>query len=226
MSLATGDLNVEVLDDYTYYVDGAPKVTNATVRLTDPLTGLVVAEGTTFPSGTVLLTNLMEGTYQMRVTADKHSTYASPIEIVAGVQTDKSVFIDRQTVTYRWTVQPTTIEDRYEVVLEPVFETEVPIPVVTVDNPRNSILIAAGGETQVEMKLSNHGLIAAERVTIEVPQHPVLEFTPLVEVTVLAMSSIEILPRARQSPGGGGAAAAGIPSCGTSLRVAKASRDR
>ena len=224
LSLATGDLHVEVLDDYTYYVDGAPKVTNATVRLTDPLTGTTIAQGTTFPAGTILFTNLMEGTYQMRVTADKHSTYASPVEIVAGVQTDKSVFIDRETVSYRWTVQPTTIEDRYEVVLEPVFETEVPIPVVTLDNPFFNLVIVEGGETQIELKLSNHGLIAAERVDHHGAATSGPQFTPLVEVVDVlpAMSSIEIPVRVRaRAPGGGGSAggiqAAGVPSCGTSF---------
>jgi Lectin C-type domain/Bacterial pre-peptidase C-terminal domain/CARDB len=225
LSSATGDLHVEVLDDYTYYVEGAPKVTNALVRLTDPYTGATVAEGSTFPSGTILFQNLMEGSYQMRVTADQHASYAAPVEIVPGVQTDQSVFIDRQTVSYRWTVQPTTIEDRYEIVLEPVFETEVPIPVVTVDNPKILPLIKAGGEGQVEIKLTNHGLIAAERVTITPPDDPYLEVEPLVGVidVLPAMSSITIPIRLRSKvvPGpavaGEGGQGGGIPSCGKSF---------
>ena len=48
--------------------DGVTPVTNATVRLTDPYTGAVVAETNTFPSGVALLTNIMEGTYQMTTT--------------------------------------------------------------------------------------------------------------------------------------------------------------
>ncbi len=227
MSTATGDLRVEVQDDYTYYVDGAPRVTNALVRLTDPYTGATVAEGTTFPSGSVSLPGLPEGFYQMRVTASQHASFAGPVEIVAGVESARVVFIDRQTVSYRWTVTPTTIEDRYKIVLEPVFETEVPIPVVTLDNPQIGLLIRAGGESQFELKLSNHGLIAAERVTVTVPIDDSFEFTPLVEVVDVlpAKSTISIPVTVRAKPGaptlafngpnGGGIfAPADLPSCG------------
>ncbi len=227
LSLATGDLRVEVQDDYTYYVDGAPRVTNALVRLTDPYTGATVAEDITFPSGSVSFVGLPEGFYQMRVTADRHANFAGPVEIVAGVEGSRVVFIDRQTVSYRWTVTPTTIEDRYKIVLEPVFETEVPIPVVTLDNPQIGLLVRAGGESQFELKLSNHGLIAAERVTVTVPVDDAFEFTPLVDVvdSLPAQSSISIPVKVRSKPGFSFAAVSGpsgrgifapadLPSCG------------
>src|SRR5206468_9149828 len=97
----------------------------------------------------------------------------------------------------------------YQVVLEPVFETKVPVPVVTLDNPKITPIIRAGGEGQVELHLSNHGLIAAERVTIEPPQDPYLEVEPLVRVVDVlpAMSSITIPVRIR--------ARASAPLCGS-----------
>ncbi|HXG47645.1 MAG TPA: hypothetical protein VNO52_08475, partial [Methylomirabilota bacterium] len=218
---AAGDLRVEVQDDYTYYVEGAPRVTNATVRLTDPYTAETIAVGTTFPTGSILFTNLLEGFYQMRVTAPQHATYAAPVQVVAGVETPKVIFIDRQTVSYRWTVVPTTVEDRYRVVLEPVFQTEVPIPVVTLDNPELSFLVRAGGEGQIELRLSNHGLIAAERLTVRVPHIEGFELTPLVDVVDVlpARSSIAIPIRVRHvgSTAGGGLVAAGLPTCGKTI---------
>ena len=53
LSEAVGDLNVSVTDEYTYYVADAPKVTNATVRVRDVISGNVVAQGRTgfFVSG-------------------------------------------------------------------------------------------------------------------------------------------------------------------------------
>jgi hypothetical protein len=218
---AVGDLRVEVQDDYTYYVEGAPRVTNATVRLTDPYTAETVAVGTTFPTGSILFTNLLEGFYQMRVTAPQHATYAAPVQIVAGVETPKVIFIDRQTVSYRWTVVPTTVEDRYRVVLEPVFQTEVPVPVVTLDNPDLAFLVRAGGEGQIELRLSNHGLIAAERLTVTVPQMDGFELTPLVDVIDVfpAKSSLTIPIRVRSkgAPPPGGFVAADLPTCGKTI---------
>ena len=182
ISEAVGDLSVEVLDDFTYYAEGAPKVADALVTLTDAISGDVVASGTTDTTGTILLTNIMEGKYQMTVSAQQHSIYRNPVSIVPGITNEASVFIDRQTVSYRWSVVPTQIEDHYRVVLESVFETEVPIPVVTVENPFMMPLIVAGEDTQLEVRVTNHGLIAAELVQLEVPYHENYEIVPLIDV--------------------------------------------
>ena len=122
-------------DDYTFYVAGAPLVTNATVTLTDPYGNAVVASGVTGPSGVILFTNLHEGYYQLTVTADHHSTFQSPATVFGDITNQFAAFVTRQTVSYNWTVVPTAIQDNYQVVLQATFETEVPIPVVTVDTP-------------------------------------------------------------------------------------------
>ncbi|HYE31261.1 MAG TPA: CARDB domain-containing protein [Methylomirabilota bacterium] len=203
ISEARGDFKIEVRDDYTYNVKGEPKVQGATVRLNDGLSGDLIASGVTGADGTLTLTNLMEGSYQLTVTAEKHGNYRTPITIVPGILTEHSAFIDVQTVSYRWTVVPTHIEDRYQVVLEPVFETEVPVPVVTIDNPLMLPLIVEGRETQFEVRLSNHGLIQAEKISIELPEHPEVEFRSLVDVVEVlpAKSSIAIPIIAKAKPG-------------------------
>ncbi|MDB6030291.1 MAG: hypothetical protein JWM16_629, partial [Verrucomicrobiales bacterium] len=204
LSEGHGDLSITVLDDFTYYAEGAPKVEGATVTLTDPLAGTNVATGITGSNGVVVLTNVMEGSYQMRVSAEKHSSYAAPVQIVSGSTTEKTVFIDRETVRYRWTVVPTTIEDHYQVVLEPVFETEVPVPVVTLDNPRIVPVVFPGEDTQFEIELSNHGLVAAEQLQIDAPEHPNFIIEPLIKyVDVLpAKSSIKIPVKIRSKSNG------------------------
>ncbi|MGV3772119.1 MAG: CARDB domain-containing protein [Verrucomicrobiales bacterium] len=203
ISEAVGDLRVEVKDDYTYHVAGAPRVQGANVTLTDPLSGAIIATGLSDADGFATFTNLFEGSYQMTVTAPKHSQYRGPVTIIPGTLTDVSTFIDRQTVTYRWTVVPTEVEDRYKVVLESVFETEVPIPVVTIDNPMMMPLIVEGRDTQMEIKVTNHGLIAAERVSVQTPAHPDFEIIPLVDVIDVlpakSTMSIPVIMRAKPS---------------------------
>jgi hypothetical protein len=51
MSSAVGDLVVRATDDYTYYVAGSPKLSNAVVTVTDPFNGRVVTNGVTDTAG-------------------------------------------------------------------------------------------------------------------------------------------------------------------------------
>ena len=73
---------------------------------------------------------------------------------------------------------PFTYEDRYDVTLEADFKTYVPIPVVTL-KPRSLDLeiLEEGLMPLITFEMTNHGLIAAERVQFTLPQHhPFLRF--------------------------------------------------
>lgn len=181
VSDALGDVRVRVTDEFTYFTEGAPQVADATVRLRDPITGADVAEGVTDESGEVLLTGVPEGAYTLEAFAPKHTTHRSTITVVPGIETEAEAFISRQTVTYTWSVVPIEIEDRYRIVLESVFETEVPIPNVIIEEPYIMPLVVEGEITQFEMTLRNEGLIAAENVKVLVPDDPRYLIKPLVE---------------------------------------------
>jgi len=75
VSEAKGDLQVTVVDDYTFHVEGAPKVAGATVTLIDPIDQSTVAEGTSDQDGTCLLTDIPQMEYILRVKAPRHGTY-------------------------------------------------------------------------------------------------------------------------------------------------------
>lgn len=181
ISEAVGDLLVSVTDEYTYFVAEAPKVTNATVRLRDAITGVVAAQGKTGSSGELLLSNIFEGPYTLEVSADKHTTFRGPVTIVPGITNTAEAFLSRQTVTYQWTVVPIEIEDRYRVELQTVFEAAVPIPNVIVETPRIMPLVITGEETRFEIVLRNEGLIAANNVHLKLPNDPRYVVTSLVE---------------------------------------------
>ena len=69
-----------------------------------------------------------------------------------------------------------TFEDRYEITLEADFETNVPMPVVTIE-PRelDMDVLQRGLVPVINFELTNHGLIRAEDVKFDLPSvgsHP------------------------------------------------------
>ncbi len=194
-STAVGDLKVVVQDEYTFFVAEEPNVTNATVRVRDGITGDLIVEGNTTNVGTILFENIAEGSYSLEVLADRHGPYRGVVTIVPGVTNEATTFLTRQTVSYRWTVVPVEIQDTYKIVLESVFETEVPIPNVVVENPFIMPMVVVGLETQFEIKIRNEGLIAANGVQVTVPEDPNYIITPLVrEIGVLPAKSAMSIP--------------------------------
>lgn len=206
LSTAVGDLKITATDDYTYYVAGAPKLTNAVVSLSDPFTGQSITNGVTDEAGEVRFVGLAEGAYTVDVTAPKHNTFRGTATIQPGVETALEAFLVRQTVTYRWSVVPVEVEDRYRVVLESVFETEVPVPKVVVEEPFIMPLVIEGQTNQFDIALRNVGLIAAEDVQILVPANADYLIQPLVtNLGTLPAKSRVVIPvmiSRRQAPAG------------------------
>jgi hypothetical protein len=154
-----GGLLVTAEDEFTYFAEGSPRPTNAVVLLADGLTGATVATEETSADGEVLFESLAEGDYVVTVTAEGHDSFRRSVhvsgapnpscETVAAARrrnvlpkdggapgiTAIRAFLPCQTVRYTFTVVPTTVEDRYTLTVESVFETQVPIPVITVDPP-------------------------------------------------------------------------------------------
>ncbi|HKQ38257.1 MAG TPA: CARDB domain-containing protein, partial [Verrucomicrobiae bacterium] len=214
LSDARGDLHLTVTDEHTYYVNGSPHPTNATVVLRDIVTNGIVAQASTDANGEIRFSNLLEGDYQLEALAPSHGSVHGSIRVVPGTTTEQEVFMTLQTVRYEWHVVPTQVEDHYRVVIEPKFETEVPQPNLVVENPLVIPLVIAGQTTQFEIRLRNTGLVALQRVRVPVPSHPSLIITPLVtELEVLpAQTSVAIPVTIREAPpSGGGIMSAGAP---------------
>ena len=157
----------------------------ASVQLIDPATSLPVATGTTTSAG-VTLPNVTAGTYELEVTAPKHSTFTSPIIVQPGANSDE-VFIHQETVTYTWTVVPTTIPDNYTIQLQADFVTQVPIPNLVPDKPFVMPLLGEGGSVEFVENVTNEGLIEATNVQISAVSNGTFTLTPLV-------TSIPVLP--------------------------------
>ena len=196
ISDAVGDLQVTVTDDFTYHVEGEPKVAGADVRVRDAFdNSIIVAEGVTDADGVITLPNLPEGSYTLEVIAEKHQTYRNTYRILPGILNETTIFIKRELITYQWNVVPTQIEDRYKITLESTFETDVPVPVVTIEAPPRLPELAPGESGQILVTLTNHGLIAAEGVELQLPELAGYRLTALsVELGALPAKSAITVP--------------------------------
>lgn len=194
LSDAIGALRVMSVDEFTYYAEGAPKVSNAVMRLTDAVTGTVLTTNTG-PTGELLLPALAESYYYIDVTAEKHSSFRDLVRLEPGTTNLVTALMARQSVTYTWTVVPIQIEDRYTITVETVFETAVPKPVVTIEPNIIDLANFVGTEQQINLTLRNHGLIAAQNTKLSFPTHSRWSFTPLIgDVGVLPAQSALVIP--------------------------------
>src|SRR5205085_8583328 len=88
-------------------------------------------------------------------------------------------FLTRETVQYEFTVIPATIEDRARIVIETVFETFVPLPVVTIEPNLIDLNDIQADRTEIELKITNHGLVAAQDFNLSFASNSKWRFTPL-----------------------------------------------
>ncbi|MFM6603709.1 MAG: hypothetical protein ACKPH3_06455, partial [Dolichospermum sp.] len=197
ISEAKGNLNINVVDELFFFAEGSPRLANATITLLDPFTGTVISSEKD-ADGILSKTDLAEGYYKLRITADNHDTYEQNIYISAGETEDIQAFLSRQTVKYTWTVTPTEIEDKYIITVQSTFETDVPIPVVTINPPLIDLkdLQVVGQVTQINMTVTNHGLIAANDVKLNFGSHPFYKIEPLINnaIDILAAKSSLTIP--------------------------------
>ena len=197
-----GSLKVVAEDEYTYFTPGSPRVTNAWVRVTDGLSGALVATNVTGADGSVLFTNLAEAYYIVDVGATAHSSYRQSAFVRSGDTTNVVAFLQRQTVSYTFTVVPTTVQDRYRFEVESTFETQVPVPVVTISPASVDLSQYAGEDFQIQFTIENHGLIEARDVRLNIPHIEAFQITPLITNigTLGARQSITIPATVHRGP--------------------------
>ena len=177
-----GGLKIVAKDEFTYFADDHPPVAGASVKIMNPFDGTLVAEGQTDLTGQFTKSDLLEGFYNIEVSAAKHGTFNATVQIYPGQPRELTTFLPRQLVTYTWKVVPVETEDRYVVTLEAVFETHVPAPVVTVEPTLldlSKLQYDSDGKATVNYTIANHGLIAANSASFHFGTHPAYEINPL-----------------------------------------------
>ena len=171
------NLTVTVEDEYTYFASGQPLVSNAAVTLINYQRGVRITQSTQQDNGTVTFSDIHEDRYELFVEAPDHRPLRQVI--VLKVENPQiTVFIERQTVRYTWSVTPVSYQDSYVLNIEADFETHVPIPVVTIIPTKISLDdLELGIITSFQLNITNHGLIRANDLTLQLPKnHPFLHF--------------------------------------------------
>ena len=172
VSDAKGTVNCTVCDEFTYYDEAAPKVQNATIVVRNSSTGEEVATLNTGTTGTATITQ-PEGYYEFTVTAEGHETYTNNILIYPGQTIDRTVNLSLgDGINIEYQVVETEEGDGYEIVTEATLEVAVPAPQVTISAPGRLKVseVAVGEHIDVQVTLTNRGLIKARDLTLTVPE--------------------------------------------------------
>ncbi|MCH7995103.1 MAG: thrombospondin type 3 repeat-containing protein, partial [Planctomycetes bacterium] len=182
ISDATGDLQVYATDEFTYWAVELPPVVGAIATLRDVASGAVIATLPTDAKGFALFEDLAEAWYDLEVRADDHGTFRGTVLVPGGQTRMIETFLTRQLVTYQWSVFPTEILDEYLIIIDALFETFVPAPVVTIERSSVDLRLLTGETMQIDFVITNHGLITADDVRLDIGDHPKYAFEPLITV--------------------------------------------
>ena len=195
VSDSTGMFVIDVTDDYTWNTNNGNglHLEGAEVTLKGYYSLETVAQGYTDANGIFQVDNLPEGYYRLHVEADHHSQYDNNILITAGETNHQNIYLQYQAITYSWTVEPTEIPDEYTYVLNVVFETNVPVPVITIEHSGIHDL-EYGESANFNLIITNHGLISAFDTHIYFTESSEYTFVPLYDVidTLSALTTVVI----------------------------------
>ncbi|AQQ71014.1 delta-60 repeat domain protein [Limihaloglobus sulfuriphilus] len=170
VSDAVGDMHITVVDELTYYAEGSPNVAEARISIIDSMTGDLVAADITGQSGITLFESIPEAYYEVIIDQDDHGSYRNVHYVMPGVVNQITAFMPKNLVRYEWSVVETEIEDHYELVLETVFETTVPAPVITIEPAKVDLARMENGELHVDFVITNHGLVSADNAFMRFDQ--------------------------------------------------------
>ena len=191
ISNSQGDVQIIVDDIYTYATRPAlrslqseasdpPRVTGAVVTLLDPYDNThVIATGIADASGVATFRGVHSGQYLLQVSAPDHDSYSGGFQVKPGITNSSELFLMNRLVTYSFHVTPTAIADQYNFKLKTTFATAVPAPVVTLSAPETLPTLAVGETAQINLTLTNQGLIQANNVKLGLPIDPEYQLTAL-----------------------------------------------
>ena len=170
VSETTGMLIIDVCDENTYYTAEAPHLQGAEVTISHPTKGTMIAKGITDANG-LFTVELPEGYYSIYIRADQHEEYRNRLLIDPGVENRHTINLSINGVSVTWDVTETEVEDEYEITTNVEFETNVPIPVVTLSMPKSIPAMELQQDESLIFNavLTNKGLITAEDVELLLP---------------------------------------------------------
>ncbi|WP_255989553.1 Ig-like domain-containing protein [Chitinolyticbacter albus] len=148
-----------------------PGLAGATITVQNEEVATITHELKTDSLGEALFQDLPAGRYKFRAKANNHQEVGGRLQIKPGITQTQPVFLDYNLITVEWSVREVTIQDRYDIILNATFETDVPAAVVVMQPPSINLPKMAGGDVYYgELSLTNHGLIRADNVKMHLPK--------------------------------------------------------
>lgn len=142
----------------------------ATIIVQNEDVATVTAQKTTDVKGDAFFQGLPAGRYKFRAKAANHQEIGGRFQIKPGITLTQPAFLEYNLVTVEWSVREITIEDRYEITLDAIFETNVPAAVVALRPTSINLPPMKPGDIYYgELTLSNQGLVRADNVHFEAP---------------------------------------------------------
>ncbi|MDP3544316.1 MAG: RHS repeat-associated core domain-containing protein [Elusimicrobiota bacterium] len=146
-------------------------------------------------NGLARVLSVPQGRYSYTVRASGYEDRTGTELIEPGVTLAKEIILPTNVITYEWTVEPTTIQDKYDITLGITFKTDVPAPVVSVEPAVLNFALEGGQSADAQLTFENKGLITATNVrvrpniidpavTVDFPFDTIPELRPGQKVTV------------------------------------------
>ena len=169
-----GSIQFKAADVYTATLDEfnqpIPGLSGARIKL---ISEVVVGQefiGVTDTNGDYLFDNIPVGKYIYRASKGNHNDLNGRITIKPSTTEYEYAFLTQDFINIEWSVTETTITDRYEVVMNLTFETNVPAAVVVI-KPVNTNLpdMYPGDVYSGVLEIKNEGLVRADDFSLQMP---------------------------------------------------------
>ena len=170
-----GGVQVKVANIYTGTLDesGQPiqGLQGAGVMLRHEADPDIEYKAVTDEYGEIYLPEIQAGSYQFWVRKSGHQTYSGRLRVTPGLTHNESVFLEYEVVKLDWNVKEIPLLDKYEIILDVDFVTNVPAAVL-ITEPAAIILpdLKPGEVFKGEITVTNQGLIRARDVQFNLPQ--------------------------------------------------------
>ncbi|WP_229728314.1 hypothetical protein [Marinicella pacifica] len=218
----TGSVQFKAADVYTNTPDELgsliPGLAGARIKLINEVVQGQEFTGTTDAFGDYLFEDIPVGWYTYRASAPRHNDLNGRIQIKPGNTESEYAFLTQDFITIEWSVTETSIIDRYEVVMNLTFETNVPAAVVVIRPVVTNLPDMYPGDVYSGVwEIKNEGLVRADDFILNIPADDeyfeyqilnevpsVIEAQQTVYVPFKLINKKSVVPGASGDAGGGG----------------------
>jgi RHS repeat-associated protein len=146
-------------------------------------------------NGLATLSAIPSGNYSWTVQAQGFLPVTGTAVIQPGLDNQIQAVLPTATVTYTWSVTPTTIVDQYNITLNLTFLTNVQAPAIVVSPAVFNLTMTDGQTLQTQFSITNKGLIAADNYQLNFSGDPAIQVQlPFTSITRINAGQTVMVP--------------------------------